>query len=62
MKNTSLLLLVTGIFIGCSTGIKKQLDNYDIVIINGRVMNPETNFDGIRNVGIKGERNTIITD
>jgi N-acyl-D-amino-acid deacylase len=27
--------------------------SYDIVILNGRVMDPETNFDGIRNVGIK---------
>ena len=29
---------------------------YDIVILNGRVMDPETNFDGIRNVGIKDRR------
>jgi len=27
---------------------------YDVVINNGRVMDPETNFDGVRNVGIKG--------
>jgi len=25
----------------------------DVVIKNGRVMDPETNFDGVRNVGIK---------
>jgi len=25
---------------------------YDVVILNGRVMNPETSFDGIRNVGV----------
>jgi len=24
----------------------------DVVIKNGRVMDPETNFDGVRNVGI----------
>ena len=26
---------------------------YDVVILNGRVMDPETKFDGVRNVGIK---------
>jgi N-acyl-D-glutamate deacylase len=26
--------------------------DYDVVINNGRVMDPETNFDGVRNVGI----------
>ncbi len=29
---------------------------YDVVINNGRVMDPETNFDGIANVGIKDGR------
>ncbi len=27
--------------------------SYDTVILNGRVMDPETKFDGVRNVGIK---------
>jgi len=35
----------------CSAGCIAQ--PYDIVILNGRVMDPETNFDGVRNVGIK---------
>ena len=26
----------------------------DLVILNGRVMDPETNFDAVRNVGVKG--------
>ncbi|NJL54120.1 hydrolase [bacterium] len=34
---------------------------YDIVILNGRVMDPETNFDDIRNVGIKDGTITAIT-
>lgn len=29
---------------------------YDIVLLGGRVMDPETGFDGIRNVGISGDR------
>jgi hypothetical protein len=35
---------------------------YDIVILNGRVMDPETNFDGIRNVGIKDGIIATITE
>ncbi len=35
---------------------------YDVVILNGRVMDPETNFDGIRNVGVKDGKIAIITE
>ena len=35
--------------------------SYDIVINGGRVMDPETGFDGIRNVGIRGDRIVEIT-
>ena len=33
-----------------------QNDSYDIVLMGGRVMDPETGFDGVRNVGIRGDR------
>jgi len=36
--------------------------DYDVVILNGRVMDPETEFDGIRNVGIKDGRIVAITE
>ncbi|MGI9261240.1 MAG: amidohydrolase family protein [Woeseiaceae bacterium] len=36
-------------------------DQYDIVIANGRVMDPESGLDGIRNVGIRGEAVVAIT-
>ena len=35
--------------------------NYDLVIQNGRVMDPETLFDAVRNVGIKDGRIVAIT-
>ncbi len=35
---------------------------FDLVILNGRVMDPETNFDGIRNVGIKDGIIGLITE
>ncbi len=36
--------------------------DYDLVINSGRVMDPETNFDGVANVGVKDGRIAIITD
>jgi len=35
--------------------------SYDIVINGGRVMDPETGFDGIRNIGIRGDQIVEIT-
>lgn len=34
---------------------------YDLVIINGRVMDPESNLDAVRNVGIKDDKIAVIT-
>ena len=36
--------------------------DYDVVILNGRVMDVETNFDAVRNVGIKDGRIVAVTD
>ncbi|MEV8469035.1 amidohydrolase family protein [Fluviibacterium sp. DFM31] len=36
--------------------------DFDLVIQNGRVMDPETNLDAIRNVGINGGRIEVVTD
>ena len=49
-----LMLVLTGFSGAC-------LADYDIAINNGRVMDPETGFDAIRNVGIKDGRIAIIT-
>ncbi|MGS0674193.1 amidohydrolase family protein [Shewanella sp. 125m-1] len=35
--------------------------NYDVVILNGRVIDPETNFDAIANVGIKDNKIISVT-
>lgn len=37
-------------------------ETYDVVIADGRVMDPETNFDEVRNVGIRDGRIIAITD
>ena len=36
--------------------------DYDVVILNGRVMDPVSNFDAVRNVGIKDGRIVTITE
>ena len=36
--------------------------DFDVVIKNGRVMDPETNFDGVRNVGVKDGKIVAITE
>ena len=51
--NVKTLLLLTGLtasFGVASQAVKAQ--EYDVVILNGRVMDPETGFDGVANVGI----------
>jgi hypothetical protein len=36
--------------------------DYDLVIAGGRVIDPETNLDAVRNVGIKGEKIAAVTE
>ena len=43
-------------------GATLSAQDYDIAILNGRVMDPETNFDGVRNVGIKDGKIVVITE
>jgi len=43
-----------------STG-SVMAEKYDVVINNGRVMDPETLYDGVANVGIKNNRILVIT-
>jgi hypothetical protein len=39
-----------------------QGDHFDLVITNGRVVDPQTGFDGVRNVGVRGGTIAAITD
>ena len=38
------------------------MTQYDIVIFGGRVIDPETGLDAVRNVGIKGEKIAAVTE
>ena len=49
-------------FLNCALNVGAVFaQDCDIAIMNGRVMDPETNFDGARNVCIKGDRIAKIT-
>ncbi|HEY6337762.1 MAG TPA: amidohydrolase family protein [Candidatus Sulfotelmatobacter sp.] len=37
-------------------------DTYDVVILNGRVMDPESGLDAVRNVGVRDGTIAVITD
>ena len=37
-------------------------ETYDVVILNGRVIDPETSLDAVRNVGVKGGKIAEITE
>ena len=67
MRNNLLILFILlGSLVsltGCKDGSKFSADTeFDLVILNGRVMDPETNFDGIRNVGVKDGKIALITE
>jgi len=53
------MALLVVVIAGCTNG--DALETYDVVIVGGRVMDPETNFDGVRNVGIRNGRIVTIT-
>jgi N-acyl-D-amino-acid deacylase len=36
--------------------IPVQAQDYDLVILNGRIMDPETRYDAVANVGVKDGR------
>ena len=42
-------------------GIPAQAQDYDLVILNGRVMDPESKLDAVRNVGVKDGKIAVVT-
>lgn len=58
MNLRRLLALFTALTLGACAS---QTTEYDVVILNGRAMDPETELDAVRNVGILGGEIAIIT-
>lgn len=63
MRNVYIIIMIA-LFIGCKENNKTNNAkiSYDIVIENGRVIDPETDLDAIRNVGISEGEIAIITE
>ena len=59
------ILMMAGVLSLCMSMILATTaiaaEKYDLVILNGRVMDPETMFDAVRNVGVKDGKIVIIT-
>jgi len=51
------LAICSGSFINAA-----QAEDYDLVILNGRVMDPESNLDAVRNVGVKDGKIANLTE
>jgi dihydroorotase len=39
-----------------------QTDSYDLVVANGRVIDPESGLDAIRHIGVRGDRIAAVSD
>ncbi len=61
----SMQLRYLAIALAVSSGLAAtpaQAQDYDLVILNGRVMDPESGLDAVRNVGVKDGKIAIITE
>ncbi len=55
------LSLILAAFLPVAPSANAQKTSFDLVILNGRVIDPETGLDAIRNVGVRGDTIVKIT-
>jgi dihydroorotase len=67
MRNKSLICALVAV--ACSTAVvvvagavQRPTSGFDIVIANGRVIDPESGLDAVRHIGIQGDRITAISE
>jgi dihydroorotase-like cyclic amidohydrolase len=58
---SKIMVVMLSAFLGGFAVVPAEASDYDVVILNGRVMDPETKFDAVRNVGVKDGRIAVIT-
>ena len=61
MKNNLLMLFIFLVSFSYAQEKSTTNETYDLVILNGRVMDPETMFDDVANVGVKDGKIVAIT-
>jgi N-acyl-D-glutamate deacylase len=57
-----ILAAATLIIVGPSVATPAAAEVYDLVILGGRVIDPETGFDALANVGVRDGKVAVITD
>ncbi len=64
VRNLRISPLICAVSVLLATGCSSDgaQESFDVVIINGRVMDPEIDFDAVRNVGISDGRIATITE
>jgi N-acyl-D-aspartate/D-glutamate deacylase len=58
--NLSRLVVIAACVLSACTSASKS--TYDLVIAGGRVIDPESKLDGVRNIGIRGGRIEAISE
>jgi N-acyl-D-aspartate/D-glutamate deacylase len=58
---SAVVLLVAAAGIAARSGASKGTETYDLIIAGGRVMDPESGLDAVRNVGIRGGKIAMIS-
>ncbi|WP_428410452.1 amidohydrolase family protein [Hyphococcus sp.] len=62
MKRLCSLSLMLAGFLMLAPGASAQKASFDLVILSGRVIDPETGLDAVRNIGIRGDKIEKITN
>ncbi len=57
----AVVLLVAAVGMSAGSGASNGTEAYDLVIANGRVMDPESGLDAVRNVGIRSGKIAVIS-
>ena len=52
IKQFLLLLMLISFHVMAQESVITSIENYDLVILNGRVVDPESKLDAVRNIGI----------
>ena len=58
---TAITTMLLSIAVMLSISQSVAIETYDLVILNGQVMDPETKLDAVRNVGVKDGKLVIYT-
>jgi N-acyl-D-glutamate deacylase len=58
----STLIIVLGLLVASGSCDQALADSFDVVILNGRVIDPESGVDSVRNLGLRGSQIAAITE